>query len=180
MSITPDALIRSGYDARRADRLEDAERLFSEAVDLARDLADRAPLARALTGMGQIERDLHNDSAALAHYHEAAEIYRALPSPLALAHTIRHIADILRHDGSFDAARPYYEEALKIYREQPDTPPLDLANAIRGFALLRTHAGETEAAKSLWQEARGLYESVHVEVAVRESEAQIARLTRSA
>jgi len=178
MSNTPNALIKLGYEARREHRLEDARRLFAEAVELSRSAADQAVLARSLTGLGQIERDLNNKVQALEHYREAANIYRSLPDPLVFAHTIRHVGDILRNQGSFEQARPCYEEALTIYRGHT-TPTLDLANAIRGFALLLGDAGETEQSISLWREARTLYNAVNVQAGVEESDAQIKKLLES-
>jgi tetratricopeptide (TPR) repeat protein len=175
----PDALIAAAYGARREGRLKDAKHLFSEAVTWCRAPVEQAMLAKALTGLGQIERDLKNTPESLRHYREAEAIYRGLADPLRLAHTVRHVGDILRADGSLDQARPCYEEALRIYREQDQTAPLDLANAIRGFALLRAETGEREQAKSLWQEARSLYRGEGVQAGVRESDAQIERLSRN-
>src|SRR6266567_3702831 len=151
MSNAPDTLITLGYEARRAGRLADANRLFAKAVELSRGAADRALLARSLTGLGQIERDLKNKVQALQHYKEAASIYRSLADPLRFAHTIRHVGDILRNEGSVEQARPCYEEALTMYRNHNETSNLDLANAIRGLALLGGDAKETEP---LWRESR--------------------------
>jgi tetratricopeptide (TPR) repeat protein len=173
MSNAPDTLITSGYKARRAGRLADANQLFAEAVELCRRTADQELLARSLTGLGQIERDLKNDVQALQHYKEAASIYRSLPDPLRFAHTIRHVGDILRHEGSLEQARPCYEEALTVYRDHHETSQLDLANAIRGLALLGGDASQTEP---LWQEARELYNAANVQPGVQECDAQIKRL----
>jgi tetratricopeptide (TPR) repeat protein len=179
MTNTPDTLLALGYEARKTKRLEDARRLFAQAVELCRGTADQALLARSLTGLAQIERDLINNGHALRHYREAANIYRNLPDPLRFAHTIRQVGDILRHEGSLEQARPGYEEALAIYREHPETADLDLANAIRGFALLSADAGQTEQARTLWTEAGQLYSAANVPAGVRESEAQIKRLAGS-
>ena len=176
MSKNPEVLIRLGYEARREKRLENAKQFFAEAVEFCRAAADQEVLARSLTGLGQIERDLKNNAQALQHYEEAASIYRSLPDPLRFAHTIRHAGDILRDQGSLERARPCYEEALTIYRGHPETPDLDLANAIRGFALLVADAGETEQAESLWREVKKLYNAVNVQAGVEESDAQIRRL----
>ncbi|HKV78897.1 MAG TPA: tetratricopeptide repeat protein [Candidatus Sulfotelmatobacter sp.] len=165
--------------ARQERRTERASQTFSEAVRLSRKAADPSLLASSLIGLGQTERDLNNNHAALQHYREAVDLLRTEPNRLRLAHTIRHLADILREDGSSKEATICYEEALKVYREDIKTPPLDLANTLRGFALLKGNAGETENAKSLWQEARSLYKSVNVQAGVEESERQIARLTAS-
>jgi len=176
MSNTPDTLIALGYEARRAGKLEDAKQHFADAVELCHGTPDQALLARSLTGLGQIERDLKNTVQALQHYEKAASIYRSSPDPLRFAHTIRHVGDILRNEGSVARARPCYEEALAIYRDHNETPHLDLANAIRGFALLEGDAGNTEQAMSLWQEARRLYYAANVQPGVEGCDVQIQRL----
>ena len=176
MPDTLETLITAGYRARREGRLKDARQLFLEAVGLSNGPADQAVLAKSLTGLGQIERDLKHNAEALRHHRKAADIYRSLPDSLALAHTIRHVGDILGSEGSIEEARPCYQEALSIYRENKETSPLDLANAVRGFALLSTAARETEQAKSLWQEARSLYEAEGIHAGVQESDAQLALL----
>jgi tetratricopeptide (TPR) repeat protein len=154
MSDTPGTLIKLGYEARRTGSLVDANLLLAKAVEVSRGARNQALLARSLTALGQIERDLNNNLQALQHYKEAASIYRSLPDPLSFAHTIRHVGDILRNEGSEDQATPFYEEALTIYRAHNETSDLDLANAIRGLALIGEDARETE---TLWLEARELY-----------------------
>jgi len=169
-------LIASGYKARKERQPEQAKEIFSEAVRLSRNAADPLLLAGSLTGLGQIERDLDNNIAALQHYREAVGILKGESKRLRFAHTIRHLADILREGGSFAEAAGCYEEALRVYREHTETPALDLANALRGFALLKAGMGEAERANSLWHEARSLYELVNVRSGVEESERHIARL----
>jgi tetratricopeptide (TPR) repeat protein len=169
-------LIEMGYRARKEGQLQEGREIFSEAVRLSREAGDRVGLARSLTGLGQIERDLGSTHLALQCYREATEIYRSKPDRRRFAHTIRHLADILRGDGALAEARLCYEEALSVYRADSTTLALDLANTIRGFALLKGQLGEREEAKSLWEEARGLYASVEVQAGVQESERQIAKL----
>ncbi len=137
-----------------------------------------APLdiAKAVTAMGSIERDMKNHDAALQNYGEAVAIYRSAGDELRLAHAIRHIGDIYLEACQLPPAEPCYVEALRIYRGNPNTDPLDLANAIRGFALLNEELGKREEARRLWEEARTLYATVNVEAGVKESERRIAQL----
>jgi tetratricopeptide (TPR) repeat protein len=169
-------LIVAGYKARAERRLADALALFKQAVEVGQAVTDQSLLAEALTGLGQIERDLKNNEAALLHYAEAAEIYRKLDKPQRVAHTVRHVADILRHEKRFQDAKRDYDEALSIYRSHPETKSLDLANAIRGLALTEGELGDVPAARRLWQEARTLYEAVSVQAGVDESDEQLRRL----
>jgi tetratricopeptide (TPR) repeat protein len=172
-----ETLLKQGYQARSDNRPAQAKDRFAEAIDLCKRTGDQAMLARALTGLGQIERDLHETTAALGHYEDAVAICRTLDDPLILAHTVRHVGDILRNQKKLELAAICYSEALAIYRRHAETPPLDLANAIRGFALLKASTGAKEEAAKFWQEAGVLYAAVGVEAGVAESERQVAQLT---
>jgi tetratricopeptide (TPR) repeat protein len=79
-------------------------------------------LAQALTGLGQIERDLHNGDATLRCY-KAADLYRTLDEPLRLAHTVRHVGDILQDGGQFHLAAACYEKAGDLSRSRGNASP---------------------------------------------------------
>jgi tetratricopeptide (TPR) repeat protein len=177
MSEALDKLLRQALQARRESRPEDAKRDLTEAVALCRQSGVQEDLAKALTGLGQIERDLHRNDAARQYYEEAVAIYRTQGNPLRLAHTVRHLGDIYRNEGRLDLANPCFDEALGIYRSHEETSPLDLANAIRGYALLKEGFGEKAQAASLWEEAGKLYADVHVMEGVAESSRRVALLT---
>jgi tetratricopeptide (TPR) repeat protein len=176
MSEKSDQLIKQALQARRDNRLDDAKRDLVEAVALCREGDERGELARALADLGQIERDLGQNDAALRNYEEAVALYRVAGNPLKLAHTIRHVADIQRHEGAHRLAEACYDEALRIYRDHPETPPLDLANALHGWALLKEAMGEIKEARAQWQEAGKLYADVHVEAGVVESKRRMELL----
>jgi tetratricopeptide (TPR) repeat protein len=172
----PDELLALALQARRENRLADARQYLVETVSRRRNVGATAELAEALTRLGQIERDMGHNDAALRSYEEAAAIYRARGDALRLAHTVRHVGDIQRNEGNLELAEPCYQEALRIYRSNEKTPPLDLANAIRGFALLKGEAGDAQEARWLWEEAMGLYASLDVKAGVDESVRRLARL----
>jgi tetratricopeptide (TPR) repeat protein len=166
-------LMEHAFQARRENRPEDAKRFLLVAVEISRSSESRDALARALTGLGQIERDLNHSGAALGHYEEAAAIYRSQKNSMRLAHTVRHVGDIYRHERRHELAAPCYEEALAIYRAQEETSQLDLANALRGLAILKEETGDAPRARLAWQEAKELYAAVNVEAGVVESARRI-------
>jgi tetratricopeptide (TPR) repeat protein len=169
-------LIQQAHQARRENRPQDAQRDLAEAVAICRRSGSQLELARALCGLGQIERDLNRRDAALGHYQEAVVIYRGERNFLRLAHAIRHVGDILRHHRRYELAGPCYQEALTIYRGHEETSQLDLANALRGFALLKEETGDAAGARSAWQEAKELYAAVKVEAGVAESARRVESL----
>jgi tetratricopeptide (TPR) repeat protein len=174
MKTSTEELIAEGYAARRMGQPGNALTAFTEAV-IAAD-ADPSGRAQALTGVGQIERDLGNLEAAAKHYQSAVDLLRGLNEPLRLAHTIRHVGDILHDQGHLDAAVPCYEEALAVYRSHDATAPLDLGNTLRGYALVEQGRGNNAAASKLWQEARDLYQFVGVDAGIREADRRLAAL----
>ncbi|MGO8794554.1 MAG: tetratricopeptide repeat protein [Candidatus Sulfotelmatobacter sp.] len=176
MSLELETLMQRALQARRDNRSPDAKRDWTEALELCRRQASPADLAKILTGLGQIERDLHNNDAALAHYEQAIAIYRSANRPLNLAHAIRHVADIHRHQRRYDLAAAEYGEALTIYRGDPKTLQLDLANTLRGFAILKEATGENAQARAFWQEAKELYAAVNVDAGVLESTRRLLTL----
>ncbi|MGA3210657.1 MAG: tetratricopeptide repeat protein [Terriglobales bacterium] len=176
MSEPSEHLLKQAWQARREDRHVDAQRDLEQAVDICRRADDKMALAKTLTALGQVERDLQHNDVACGHYVEAAAIYRANGDALRLAHAIRHIGDIHRHEQRRAPAERCYREALDIYRAHQPTSPLDLANAIRGLAILLDDSGEADEARALWQEARELYASVNVEAGVAESSRRLAKL----
>ena len=177
MSDTLQKLFEDAHQARTQHRLDDAKSMLAEAVIVARENNQPLELARGLTALGRIERDLKSTGSARKNYEEAAEIYRSQGEELRLAHCIRHVGDIYLEDRQLAAAEACYVEALKIYRANANTAPLELANTLRGFALLRQELGEREEAKQLWMEAGKLYDAVNVKAGVAESTRRIAQLS---
>jgi tetratricopeptide (TPR) repeat protein len=177
MSDASEKLLIQAYQARRENRPADAKQNFVEAVDLCRADGGVA-LARALTGLGQIERDMERRDLARQYYEEALAIYRVEGNALRVAHTVRHLGDIHQEDGRLDLAEPCYHEALNLYRTDQGASPLDLANTIRSFAIFKEDAGDVEEAKRLWEEARNLYGAVNIKEGVAESSDRLARLAR--
>jgi tetratricopeptide (TPR) repeat protein len=178
MTDAIDKLLSAAAQARKEKRSADARRDLLQAVELARSASDRTALARAVTELGRIERDLGHAEAALASYQEAAAIYREQGDALKLAHTIRHVGDILQDAGRPAEAEPCFREALALYRAHPDTPALDMANALRPLALLKNNAGDFDEADRLWNGAKELYAAVKVFPGVAECAGRQALLAR--
>jgi tetratricopeptide (TPR) repeat protein len=178
MSAEIDELLTCAAQARREKRPADARKNLLSAVAIARAGNDHTELARAVTELGRIERDLGQSDAALVLYQEAATIYREQGNALKLAHTVRHMGDIHQDAGRSAQAKPFFEEALTIYRANPQAPALDVANALRPLALLKDDAGDFDEADRLWEAAKTLYESVNVLPGVEECAGRLALLAR--
>lgn len=148
-----------------------------QAVELSRSSGEPLELARALCGLGQIERDLHSYETAKQHYAEAFVLYVEEGDTLRMAHAARHLGDIYLDEGNPNLAQSCLQEALQLYRDHESAPRLDLANAIRSMAILKEALGDRAEAKSLWEETQALYTAVKVKEGVAESGRRIAALS---
>ncbi|HEY3930447.1 MAG TPA: tetratricopeptide repeat protein [Candidatus Koribacter sp.] len=165
-----EGLLKDAALARRAGQGDDAKRLWSEAVALARAAGERKALIRGLLGLAQAERDAGKFAEAITPSEEAVELCRAEGDALLLAHSVRHLGDVYRHTGEIKKAEASYAEAVGIYRRERGTSALELANALRPMALLKEKLGEREVARKLWEEAREFYRAAGVQAGVEEAE----------
>ncbi len=162
LSKDPQNLLRLGFEARRAHRLEVAHDYMIRAVALARIASDVLLFARTLTGLGQIERDLQRLPKALNHYAEALVLMRLVNDPILVAHTGRHVGDLHLELNQLSEAETHLREALALYRAERRTGTLDLANTVLSVAILETRLEHLAAARALLEEASALYHDVGV------------------
>ena len=170
-------LIDRATQAQHDRRLTDARTAWTAAVELLRQEDDRPTLGSALRSLAEIERKLHDDEAARAHYEEAVELYRHLDDPLTLgSHHPSSRRRVPPCKPASNLAEPCYREALGLYRAHPEAAPLDVANAIRSMAVLKSEAGAVDEARALWEEAKQLYTATGIEAGVAESSRRLAQL----
>jgi tetratricopeptide (TPR) repeat protein len=171
----PQILIQQGRKARHERRLEDARSSFREALEQCGCDDDPRLVAELHAELAYVERALHDEQSAEAHYRRAAEMFRALGDQLRTAHNVRHLADILRETGRPLEAAPFYAESIEFFRRSGEYP-LQLANALRGLALMQGDLGDFAGSLQSWAEAKALYQMVNVDSGVAESRNRIDEL----
>ncbi len=168
--------IENAMRARRAHRSQDAREISVETVATARVEGSRRDLIAALSGLGRIERDLGNDSGAIAAYAEATALARVEGEPSLLAHLLRNFGATHLAAERPTVAEPYLREALEIDRADEGCDALELANAVRLVAELSERLGNRYEAARLWYEARVRYAALAIAEGVRECGARLEGL----
>jgi tetratricopeptide (TPR) repeat protein len=171
----PQILIEQGRKARQGRRIEDARRLFREALKQCCSDDDPRLEAELHAELAYVERALHDVQAAETNYRHAADMFRTLGDPYRAAHNMRHLADILRETGRPQDAAPFYAESIEFFRNSGEYP-LQLANALRGLALLQGDVKDFAGSLQSWAEAKALYQMVSVDAGVAESRKRIEDL----
>ena len=108
------SLLNKASVARRENRLEDAKRAASSAIELSRHDSNKEIYAAAIKNLGQIEKDSGNVQSSISLYEQAADIYRKHKNELQIAHTLRHLGDLHFDLEQLEIANSYCEEALSI------------------------------------------------------------------
>lgn len=110
-------LIKQAKAARQQRRLDEAIRLYSEAVEILREEADALALAHAIRHLGDVRRETGQADLAESCYCEALGLYRnnEQTSPLDLANAIRPLAILKGAAGDTAVARELWEEARILY-----------------------------------------------------------------
>jgi tetratricopeptide (TPR) repeat protein len=107
--------------------LDDAERVFGRALELARADRDDLLIAHATNNMGAIANIRGRRDEALALYQLAIPAYQRLGNVAGLAQSLHNMAISFRHLGQLARASDYEQRALAYATECAHTPLLALA-----------------------------------------------------
>lgn len=97
-------------------RLDEAETLLQEALDLFRDVRNRSEEARVLFELGTLFEIREQFEPAARHFRPALVLYRHLRDLRGQASTLHRLGPIEQLLGDYQAAQRYHEEALTLHR----------------------------------------------------------------
>lgn len=146
------ALNGAGMLAFLQGEVDEAFRLQSESVELARRLGDAAIEADALVGLARAAM-LGDDAEAMERYARAGlDVARAGGDDRRSGTALHHVAEALRRRGRTDEAGPYYREAIALHTRLGDRRSVALETHNYGrleIAAGRDDGGERKLRKSL-------------------------------
>ena len=137
--------------------LDSAERLFGDALELARSDGDDLLVAHATNNMGAIANIRGRRDEALALYQLAIPAYQRLGNVAGLAQSLHNMAISFRHLGQLESASEYERRAIGYATECANGPLLALAWLERAELSLQAGDGalaEVGAARAASQFAK--------------------------
>ena len=110
-------MIRSAEDARGGHRLQDARRLYEDAVAILRERDEPFALAHAVRHLGDVHFESGQADLAAPCYDEALALYRGRTGAPALdvANAIRSLAVLKERAGDWSGAILLWREAHELY-----------------------------------------------------------------
>ncbi len=137
--LLADCLLALGNYNRFANRPREADRLYAQALDVARRYGYRRQMALAHEFRGDVAWDAQNAEAALAEYHEAFQLAEeTAPDGDITAEVCRRLADVHVSAQEYAPAAEYIARALSIAQARGDAYEEGAAQRIRGLLL---HSG---------------------------------------
>ncbi|MDQ3790375.1 MAG: tetratricopeptide repeat protein, partial [Actinomycetota bacterium] len=103
--------------AQQQNRLDEAERCSTAALEIFERLADEHGCALALRNLATLDRMRHGTAATMARYELALAKMRAVGDMVGQAHTLQHMAKMCIDEGDADRALALLEAALARCRE---------------------------------------------------------------
>jgi len=131
---------------------------FSESLQLARQIRNRAGEANALTQLGHLGVALGNDQTAQELYLRSLEIRRQNAGPREVGISLLGLGDVARRQGDLTAAREYLEQAITLFRLVGDQA--QTASALGHFAELKLDLNLVGPAEQLIIESLSLFRTL--------------------
>lgn len=147
---------------------------FSEAAALLSETLHRDGIAwqqrvNALTGLADIDRQMHDWRASEEKWNEALAIARAQSDRTAEAIATRGLASMWVSAGNLARAEPLFRRALSIHESNPEAKPDQTASILSGLADVYRLQNKLALAEDAWSRAlkldREAFGDLHPQVA---------------
>jgi len=124
-------------------------RLYEQALQISREVSDRAGEGVTLNNLGRVYSDLGDKQQAFDYYQQALQIRREVGDRVGEAITLHNIGMIYAYFGQFDVTLACFLLAKALYEYVQS--PSNVADEDRWIARLQTHLGEEPFASLLAQ-----------------------------
>ncbi|HHY55802.1 MAG TPA: tetratricopeptide repeat protein [Chloroflexi bacterium] len=151
------ALACAGGLARNQSQYTAAERCFSDALTIYRQLDDRQGIARMLNSLGTVA--FFRDALAAKKYFEAAlELHRELHNQHDMAGALNNLALLAEGQGDYAHAAILHQQALELFQLLGED--VNSAYALGNLGVVAEHSGDLTKAADYYQRSLDLHELI--------------------
>jgi tetratricopeptide (TPR) repeat protein len=113
----PDTFVHLARAKRVLGEVDEAMRLYRDALKIYEEVGDRAGLAVTLNNIGEVYRNTGQPDQALEYYHQVLPISEEVGDRGGIAQTLNNIGGVYSNIGQPDQALEYFNQALPILQE---------------------------------------------------------------
>jgi len=132
-------------------KIEDAENLYHESLEIKRQLGDKQGIAYSLINLGIIYEDQGKYEDAEKLIQESLEIQRQLGDKKGIAASLYNLGNLYKGQGKYEDAEKLIQESLEIKRQLGDKR--GIAYSLNNLGNLYKEQGKYEEAEKLIQES---------------------------
>jgi predicted ATPase/serine/threonine protein kinase len=143
------ALFAAGVLASEQGQYGSADALFSENLDITRQLRDGQGVAVSLNALAVLARDRGDLAVARSRFEQSLVLWRELDDQKAVARSLSNLANVVKLQGDYPRARSLYAECLSIFKDLGDRT---------GVAWSMNYQGDVARDQGDFAAARALYE----------------------
>lgn len=140
------------------DRLDEAQIVGMESLQLRELISDTVGLARANSVLGMVAQKLGRFQQAIEHHERARALEEQTQNQRGMHVATLHLGDAYLGLRRFDEAGDYYRRALALARESGDN--IALVRSLERLGDLNIEMGKRDAANSAWAEALRMREAL--------------------
>jgi predicted ATPase len=145
------ALFSAGVLAEQQGDYESASALFTESLEIARELKDARGTGIALNALATAARDRGDPSAARSLFEESLKVWGDLGDRAMVARSLSNLANVVKLEGDAMLARSLFAECHLLFRELGDRT--GMARSLNFEADVAQGQGEAAAARALYEES---------------------------
>jgi len=157
-SILAKALNGEGTMAWNQGDYASARACMEQALEINRQIGDRAGEAANLDGLGLVARNQGDYAAALSYQEQALALLEPLGNRAGEASNLGNLGLVAWNQGNYVAARDYLEQSRNINRKIGDRA--GEATNLNGLGLLARNQGDYEASNAYFEEALRINEEI--------------------
>ncbi len=151
------ALACAGGLARNQSQYSAAERCFSAALAIYRQLDDKQGIARMLNGLGTVAY-FHDALAATKYFEAALELHRELNNPRDMAGALNNLALLAEGQGDYLRAATLHRQALEHFQALGEDA--NTAYVLGNLGVVAEHSGDMNTAVEYYRQSLDLHERI--------------------
>jgi tetratricopeptide (TPR) repeat protein len=154
------ALRMLGLDYRTLNKLQDALRSYTEALEIEQKMGRMVGIADTLNGLAQVQDSLGQSDAALKSYLHSLDLRRRLGDQSGIGALLIDLGVFYALRSRYDEALTQFKEALQVERELHNTAYEGLA--LNNIGTVHLTRGDYEQAQTYFQQALTVRERINV------------------
>lgn len=148
-------ILKGFYKEYFEGKIEDAEPLYAEALNLARNLGDKLFLGHALGPMASYALKHYEHEHAAEIYNESLMLFREVENEREIAGALENLAEVELFHRDYQAAYGFAQESLTLYRDLEDKH--GMATALRTLCHVMNNLGQVENAREAGEQSVNLF-----------------------